>query len=109
ERADRGALRDRDGLSCHNERARVGGLALDTIDLTHVGPNAAIWEKVVRKVRARATAPLGRARPAPAAAAGAGLVSWLDPRLDEAANGVVKTAPTEAVHRLNRTEYRNAV
>src|SRR4030095_9205952 len=30
-------------FTCHNERAKVGGLALDTLDFDHVGPGAETW------------------------------------------------------------------
>src|SRR5262245_50260926 len=41
-------------VSCHNDRLKSGGLALDRIDLDHVADNPAVWERVVRKLRARA-------------------------------------------------------
>ncbi|HEX2801766.1 MAG TPA: c-type cytochrome domain-containing protein, partial [Phenylobacterium sp.] len=50
-------------FGCHNSKSRVGGLALDTKDLTHVSADAEVWEKVVRKLRMGAMPPLGRPRP----------------------------------------------
>jgi hypothetical protein len=41
---------------CHNQRLKTAGLMLDGFDLAHVGGNAAVWEKVVRKLRAGITA-----------------------------------------------------
>jgi mono/diheme cytochrome c family protein len=38
-------------VTCHNQRAKVGGLALDALDLSDVGTHVEEWEKVVRKVR----------------------------------------------------------
>src|SRR3954447_10158 len=35
---------------CHNEKARIGGLALDA---DHIADRPAAWEKAVRKLRAR--------------------------------------------------------
>ena len=46
------ALLDRYCVTCHNDSLRVAGLALDTVDVTRVGDRAAIWEKVVGKLRA---------------------------------------------------------
>src|SRR5687767_8005973 len=50
-------------VGCHNERSKVGGLALDSLDIEKVAENAEVWEKVVRRVRARAMPPAGRSRP----------------------------------------------
>ena len=33
-------------ITCHNERAKTGGLALDKLDVQHVGENAETWEKL---------------------------------------------------------------
>ena len=64
-----------------------------------------MWEKVVRKLRAGAMPPPGV--PHPDASTQSGLLSWLEGRLDEAAR---TPNPGRAVlHRLNRTEYKNAV
>ena len=30
-------------IGCHNQRAKVAGLALDTLDLSKVGPDAETW------------------------------------------------------------------
>ena len=64
-----------------------------------------MWEKVVRKLRAGAMPPSGM--PHPDAATHEGLVAWLEQRLDEAAATPNPGRPV--LHRLNRTEYRNAV
>ncbi len=50
-------------VTCHNEKLKTGGLALDKLDFDHVGPNAETWEKVVRKVRAGMMPPAGARRP----------------------------------------------
>jgi len=39
-------------ITCHNQRLRTGGLALDRLDLTNPGANAEEWEKVIAKLRA---------------------------------------------------------
>ena len=64
-----------------------------------------MWEKVVRKLRAGAMPPPGV--PHPDAATQSGLTTWLESRLDEAAATPNPGRPV--LHRLNRTEYRNAV
>src|SRR5262245_10243665 len=45
------ALLDRYCVTCHNQRLKTAGLALDTADLSAVGQDAELWEKVVRKLR----------------------------------------------------------
>src|SRR5688572_6659783 len=50
-------------ISCHNERTRTGGLALDRLDATNPGGHAEIWETVVEKLRAGSMPPPGRPRP----------------------------------------------
>ncbi len=93
-------------IACHNQRAKVGGLALDTLDMAHVGENADVWEQVVRKLRTGAMPPAGR--PRPDTAVSAEVVTWLETELDRAALEHPNPGrPT--LHRLNRSEYRNAV
>ena len=49
--------------ACHNERAKIAGLALDTMNVAQVAEHADVWEKVVRKLRGRMMPPPGRPRP----------------------------------------------
>ena len=93
-------------FACHNDRARTGGLALDVLDLTQVSDDAHVWEEVVRKLRTGAMPPAGRPRPTPETSAQ--VITWLETALDQAAREHPNPGrPT--LHRLNRTEYRNAV
>jgi hypothetical protein len=81
-------------------------VALDKLDLAHIGSDAEIWEKVVRKVNAGVMPPPGA--PRPDRAASEGLTSWLTTELDRAA--LANPNPGRApLHRLNRTEYANAI
>jgi hypothetical protein len=92
-------------VTCHNQKLRTGGLALDLVDVTDMR-QAAVWEGVVRKVRAGAMPPAGR--PQPDRRDANELVAWLETSLDRAAAAHPNPGrPT--VGRLNRTEYRNAV
>ena len=50
-------------ITCHNQRLRTAGLALDSLDVTNPGANAEVWEKVIAKLRAGSMPPAGRARP----------------------------------------------
>src|SRR4051812_31903998 len=38
-------------LTCHNERAKTGGLVLEGVDPSDTTAHADVWEKVIRKVR----------------------------------------------------------
>jgi hypothetical protein len=93
-------------FACHNDRARIGGLALDTLDLDHVAARPDVWEQVVRKIRTGAMPPAGR--PRPDAAASAGVATWLEAELDRASRERPNPG-RPALHRLNRSEYGNAV
>src|SRR5436853_4644345 len=93
-------------ITCHNQRLKTGGLMLDTMDVDHVGKDAAVWEKVVRKIRTGMMPPSGARRPdRPILDA---FAADLEGRLDKAAlSGLNLDAPS--LHRLNRTEYANAI
>ena len=65
--AARLALVDEYCASCHDEDKKKGGLVLDTIAAHDVARHPDVWEKVVRKLRARQMPPVGRPRPDDAA------------------------------------------
>ena len=93
-------------VTCHNDKARTGGLSLEHADLNNVPKGAETWEKVIRKVRAGMMPPAGVKRPEKPALDG--MVSYLESSLDQAA--AAKPEPGRAtMHRLNRTEYANAI
>lgn len=101
------ALLDKYCVTCHNGRMKSGGLALDAADPAHPATDIEVWEKVVRKVRAGMMPPPGRPRPEKAGTDG--LIAWLETELDRAALANPDPGRPAALHRLNRTEYRNAV
>ena len=93
-------------LTCHNDKLKTGGLALDRPELADVAAHADVWEKVIRKVRTGMMPPAGV--PRPNAAERDALLSSVVATLDEAA----RTRPNPGrplVHRLNRAEYSNAI
>ena len=101
------ALLDRYCVTCHNERLRTAGLTLDTLSLLRVGEAAAIWEHVVRRLRAGGGMPPA-GRPRPARSRITAFVAWLEAQLDRAA--LARPDPGRpTLHRLNRAEYANAV
>src|SRR3954462_15309794 len=100
------AVLDRYCVTCHNSRAKSGGLVLEKIDLSDVGAHSDTWEKVVRKVRAGMMPPPGM--PAPPDADKQALIASLTTQLDRAA--LASPQPGRPlVHRLNRAEYANAI
>ena len=100
------AVLDRYCVTCHNGRLRTAGLELDSADLTNVSGRAELWEKVVRKLRGRDMPPPPRRRPPEAVYDG--FAGWLEAALDAAAAAHPRPG-RPALHRLNRTEYANAV
>jgi cytochrome c551/c552 len=100
------ALVDRYCIGCHSAALKSGGLVLEKLDVTHAGDAAEAWEKVIRKVRAGMMPPSGVPRPDRAALDS--FAANLEMQLDRAAAS--RPAPASpALHRLNRTEYANAV
>ncbi len=94
-------------VTCHNENLRTAGLVIDPGDLNHVPDHAEVWEKVIRKLRTGTMPPPGL--PRPGKSTNNSLASFLEREIDSAAAAHPNPGRTEAVHRLNRTEYQNAV
>ena len=91
-------------VTCHNTRLKTGGLSLEDLDLAQLGAHAEIGEKVVRKLRAGLMPPTNARRPDPATMDG--FIRWMEHELDRTA---VTHVPPPGLHRLNRTEYANAI
>ncbi len=93
-------------VTCHNEKLRIGGLSLQSANLTDVPKDAETWEKAIRKLRVGAMPPQGLPRPDKAALDG--LAAYLETSLDRAA--AAQPNPGRAtMHRLNRAEYANSI
>ena len=93
-------------VGCHNARLRTGNLTLETLDPSRVAAASETWEKVVRKLRTREMPPAGSRHPDDETYRR--LITSLETSLDEAA--VASPRPGRVpVHRLNRTEYTNAI
>jgi mono/diheme cytochrome c family protein len=100
------ALLDTYCVTCHNQRTKTAGLALDTMSLADVAAHADVWEEVVRKLRGGLMPPAGIRRP-PQADVDT-FVASLERALDQAA--LTNPNPGRvALHRLNRAEYANAI
>ncbi|HXP89028.1 MAG TPA: DUF1592 domain-containing protein [Bryobacteraceae bacterium] len=100
------ALLDQYCVGCHNQKARTGGLALDSLDLSRAGDHAETLEKVIRKLRAGMMPPAGAKRPDPATYEA--LASGIENSVDQAASAKPGVA-APGVHRVNRAEYANSV
>jgi hypothetical protein len=98
------AVLDKYCVTCHNQRLKTAGLTLDNMDLAKVSAQAEVWEKVARKLRSGTMPPAGL--PRPDAATYSGLASWLEEQIDQ---GSAPYAGRPILHRLNRSEYANAI
>ncbi len=94
-------------VTCHNEVLKTANVLLDTADLTKVSENPLLWEKVITKLSLQSMPPVGMPRPGedfytrfPA---------YLKAELDTLAEKTPDPGKTATAHRLNRTEYTNAV
>jgi hypothetical protein len=93
-------------IGCHRSPTPNAGLHLDTFDTANFETNGVTWEKLARKLRNREMPPVGM--PRPDAATYDALVKYIETGRDRLA----ETKPNPGrptLHRLNRTEYGNAV
>jgi hypothetical protein len=93
-------------VTCHNERLKTASLLLDTAD-DQVANAADTWEKVVIQLRSRSMPPVNMPRPDNVTYDA--VATWLENELDRAAAARPNPGRPAALHRLNRTEYANAV
>ncbi len=93
-------------VTCHNARVKTAGLSLEGANPAEAASQTELWEKVTMKLRGGMMPPQGMPRPDAAT-------------LEALAGNIEKTIDDRAlrspdpghkpVHRLNRTEYGNAV
>jgi hypothetical protein len=100
------ATLDKYCVGCHKAPTPVAGLRLDGLDTGNFEANGVTWEKMARKLRNREMPPAGM--PRPDAATYDALVNYIVTGRDRLAE--LKPNPGRpTLHRLNRTEYGNAV
>jgi mono/diheme cytochrome c family protein len=92
-------------VSCHNQKMRTANLALDGRGA--VGNSAETWEKVVVQLRSQSMPPPRSRRPD--AATYESVATWLESELNRAGAAAPNPGRPPALHRLNRTEYANAI
>src|SRR5688572_28047020 len=97
-------------VSCHNEAMRSRGvvpIAFDKLSMSNVAGDAETWETIIRKVRTGLMPPANS--PRPDKATHDAFLLAIEAELDRAAAARPDPGRTQPFHRLNRTEYRNAV
>src|SRR5438105_2606446 len=94
-------------VSCHNGRLKSGALALDTVASHEIAQDPDVWERVLRKVRARQMPPAGAPRPDDATYDA--VVASIETSLDREAAASPNPGRTATLRRLTRTEYQNAI
>jgi mono/diheme cytochrome c family protein len=101
------AVLDKYCITCHSQRLRTAGLALEGIDVSSPAARADVWERVIAKLRAKSMPPAGM--PRPDAATYHAVASSLEAAIDRAWAANPNPGRISAVHRLNRVEYNNAI
>jgi cytochrome c551/c552 len=104
--ADENAVFKQYCVTCHNDRAKAGGLSLASFDAAGAAEHAEVTEKIVRKLRAGMMPPAGARRPEPSVLTD--LASALENRVDHAA-ALNPNPGRRPFQRLNRAEYTAAV
>jgi hypothetical protein len=94
-------------ITCHNDKLKTANIILNTADADEVSNSMETWEKVIVQLRSRAMPPPGARRPDNATYDNA--ASWLERELDRAAAASPNPGRPGDLHRLNRTEYANAI
>jgi len=93
-------------VTCHNATLKTAGLMIDQLNPDSIGPDALLWEKVLRKLRARTMPPAGLPRPDEST-----YVNLVD-HVEGELNRIAETSPNPGrptLHRLNRAEYANVI
>ncbi|MBZ5601182.1 MAG: DUF1587 domain-containing protein, partial [Acidobacteriia bacterium] len=93
-------------LGCHNEKLKSGGFSWTKVDLSHPDQTAAEAEKAINMLKVGMMPPPGM--PRPDAATLRGFADGLAAKIDQVALAHPNPGATP-LHRLNRTEYRNAI
>src|SRR5262245_10337113 len=101
------AFLDQHCITCHNQKLRTAGLALDSVDPGDPAAHAELWERVIEKLRAGSMPPPGTSRPD--AITSRAVATTLENEIDRAWSAHPNRGRISAVHRLNRSEYKNAI
>jgi mono/diheme cytochrome c family protein len=92
--------------TCHNDRAKTGGVSFDGVDPAQASAHAELWERALLKLRGGMMPPQGMPRPDEKTLET--FITALEDTLDT--HALRNPDPGhKPVHRLNRTEYGNAI
>jgi hypothetical protein len=100
------ALLDQYCVTCHNDKAKTANFSLQKEDINTVGDHPEVWERVIRKLRAGMMPPPGM--PRPPLEKYEELRDALEAQVDQKA-AAHPNPGSVVLHRLNRTEYANAI
>ena len=98
---------DRYCVTCHNETLKTANLMLDQANVHDLSQTPQIWEKVITKLSLRVMPPVGMPRPDESFYES--FTSYLKSRLNNLAEANPNPGRSVIAHRLNRTEYTNAI
>jgi hypothetical protein len=104
---DSGALIEKYCTSCHNSTDYAGGLDLQSTSATTLADAPEIGEKLIKRLRAGMMPPVGEERPEYDMVQK--LAQSLEQSIDKRAATQGAQLPAPGLHRLNRTEYTNAI
>jgi mono/diheme cytochrome c family protein len=102
--ADAQSVATENCVICHNLKSPSGGFRIEGLDFTKVDQRGETFEKIVRKLRGGTMPPIGMPRPDPAEFEG--WIRWMENELDRKTRTAL---PAPGIHRMNRTEYKNAI
>ncbi len=104
---DSGALIEKYCTGCHNGEDFAGGLDLQTANAHTLAEKPEVGEKLIKRLRADMMPPVGKERPSYDTVQE--LARVLEQSIDKRAAAKSAYLPAPGLHRLNRTEYSNAV
>jgi len=94
-------------VACHNEQLANASVVLPPLSFDSLMEETEVWEKVIRKLRARAMPPLEMPRPDESTYVA--FLAFLEDGIDTVAAANPNPGRVPAFHRMNRTEYSNAI
>src|SRR5262249_27514237 len=96
-------------VSCHSDRLKTAGLSLQNRDYSKIGEDAEVYERIVKKLQAGMMPPLAAGMNRPDKATNHALITTIQAELDKAGAARPVDPGRPPIHRLNRSEYTNAI
>jgi hypothetical protein len=104
---DSGALLEKYCTECHNPIDYAGGVDLESTNAATMADMPDMGEKVIKRLRVGMMPPVGKDRPPYDVVQK--LAQSLEQSIDKRAASMGVHLPAPGLHRLNRTEYTNAI